>query len=282
MDNRSFNSSPTSSWQQENLPAELQSIASTYASQPVPRPSSASTTRLMQRLLTEAAYVSQDRQIQESHRLWQTLALARWRVYLLGPLFWIVGMLLILFGSLLSSHSHALASSSVTRLVLLLPLTAVLSLAYALRTPPEGLRAIEASCPVNFVQTALGLGLAILAFDILLGLVATVVFALMNFAPFWNLLLAWLAPLLLLSAISLPLALLRGVRLAAVVGGLPWLLLGISALAEQNAHSWAGWLFSLPQDTLALASHLAMIVFSLILLGALLLSAPKWQRFCAL
>jgi hypothetical protein len=282
MDNRSFNPSPASSWQPENLPADLQAIADTYASQPVPRPSSDANARLMQRLLTEAAYVNQERQIQEPDRLWQTLALVRWRVYLLGPLFWISGMLLILFGGLLSSHSHVLASHSITLLVLLLPLTVVLGLAYALRTPSEGLRAIEASCPVNFVQTALGLGLAILAFDILLGLVATVIFSMMSFVPFWNLLLAWLAPLLLLSAISLPLALLRGVRLAALVGGLPWLLLGISALAEQNAKSWTGWLFSAPQGTLALSSHLAMIVFSLIVLGILLLSAPRWQHFCTL
>jgi ABC-type sugar transport system ATPase subunit len=65
-------------------------------------------------------------------------------------------------------------------------LTAVLGLAHALRTPTSGLRAVETSCPVNFVQTTIGLVLAILAFDSLLGLVATLGFALANFAPFWN------------------------------------------------------------------------------------------------
>lgn len=280
MDNQSF--TPDPSWQQEGLPADLQAVANIYTSQPIPRPSPEATARLVQRLLTEVAYVKQDRQMQEPAHLWQTLAQARWRMYLLGPVFWIAGMLLILCGALLDSHSHAHVSSSITFLVLLIPLTAVLSLAYALRTPSAGLRAIEASCPINFVQTALGLGLAILAFDILLGLVATAVFALMNFAPFWNLLLAWLAPLLLFSVISMPLALLRGVRLAAVVGGLPWLFLGISSLAEQNAQSLAGWLFSLPQSTLALATHLAVTAFSLLVLSILLLSAPKWQRFCIL
>lgn len=279
MDNQST-SEP--SWQRENLSAELQAIAHVYVDQPVPRPSSEATAHLMQRLLTEMTLTEQTRHIQQPDRLWQTLALARWRMYLLGPTFWIVGMLFILFAGGLIAYSQARASNSIAFLVLLLPLTAVLSLAYALRTHSAGLRAIEASCPVNFVQTALGLALAILAFDILFGLASTLFFALMSFAPFWNLLLAWLAPLLLFSAISLPLALLRGVRLAALVGGLPWLFLGVGALTEQNAPGWSSWFFSLPQDTLALSSHLVVIVFSLFFLTALLLSAPKWQRFCVL
>lgn len=275
-------STSEASWQRENLPAELQAIARVYADQPVPRPSVDATAHLMQRLLTEMTLTEQTRHIQQPDRLWQTLALTRWRMYLLGPTFWIVGMLSILCGSMLISHSQARVSDSIAFLVLLLPLTAVLNLAYALRTHSAGLRAIEASCPVNFVQTALGLALAILAFDILFGLVATLFFALMSFAPFWNLLLAWLAPLLLFSAISLPIALLRSVRLAALIGGLPWLFLGVSALAEQNAPGWANWFFSLPQGTLALSSHLVVIVFSLFFLVILLLSAPKWQRFCVL
>ncbi len=169
----------------------------------------------------------------------------------------------------------------ITLLILLVPLTAVFSLTYALRTPSAGLRAVEASCPVNFAQTSMGVGLAILAFTILLGLVATLGFTLAHWAPFWNLLLAWLAPLLLLTAISLPLALLRNVRLAALVGGLPWLLLGFIALAGQPGQSIVDLLFFLPQDTLSLSSHLAAIVLSLLLLITLTTFAPKWQRFCA-
>jgi len=127
----------------------------------------------------------------------------------------------------------------------------------------------------------MSLGLGLLAFDSVLGLVATLGFALANWAPFWNLLLAWLAPLLLLTAISLPIALLRSVRLAALVGGVPWLLLGLLALAEQNEPGVARLFFSLPQDTFSFSSHLAAIVLSLLLLVVLTTFAPKWQRFCA-
>jgi hypothetical protein len=206
--------------------------------------------------------------------------LARWRVYLLGPWFWSAGVLLLLAGLLLARYTTV--GDRVTLLILLLPLTAVLGLAHAFRTPSAGVRAVEASCPVSFAQTSMGLGLAILAFDGLLGLVATLGFALARDAPFWNLALAWLAPLLLLTAISLPLALLRGVRLAALVGGLPWLLLGMFALTERNGPGIVRLFFALPQDALSFSAHLTAIVLGLLLLIALFVSTPKWQRLCAL
>jgi hypothetical protein len=234
---------------------------------------------LIHTLLTEAAFEVQNTPFEENDHLWHIPVLARWRLYLLGPWFWIAGALLLLAGILLARSLTV--SDLITLLILLLPLTGVLGLVHALRTPSAGLRAIEASCPVNFVQTSMGLGLALLAFDSLLGLVATLGFTLAHWAPFWNLLLAWLAPLLLLTAISLPIALLRNVRLAALVGGLPWLLLGLLALAEQNRPNVAKEFFSLPQDTLSLSYHLGTIALSLLLLIVLLLSASKWQRFCA-
>ncbi|HLX57686.1 MAG TPA: hypothetical protein VKR83_11730 [Ktedonobacteraceae bacterium] len=276
MDNRSFVRSPI---QSDELSPDLQIVARSYAAQPVPRPSPAETAQLMHSLLTEAAFQAQDTSFEGTDHLWHIPVLARWRVYLLGPWFWIAGVLLLLSGILLARS--LIVSDLITLLILLLPLTAVLSLAHALRTPSVGLRAVEASCPVNFAQTSMGLGLAILAFDSLLGLVATLGFALANWAPFWNLLLAWLAPLLLLTVISLPIALLRNVRLAALVGGLPWLLLGLIALAEQPGQNVTKAIFSLPQDTLSLSYHLVTILLSLLLLIALYTRAPKWQRFCA-
>ena len=266
--------------QDDELPPDLQAAAKSYAAQSVPRPSLADTTQLLHTLLAEAAFHEQDTYDAKNDHLWDISMVARWRVYLLGPWFWITGVLLLPGGILLA---RALAISDLTTLlILLLPLTAVLGVTHALRTPSAGLRAVEASCPVSFAQTSMGLGLAILAFDGLLGGVATLGLALANFAPFWNLLLAWLAPLLLLTAISLPLAVVRSVRLAALVGGLPWLLLGLLALAEQPDQSFATLVFALPQDPFSLAAHLAVVLLSLLLLIALTTLAPKWQRLRAL
>jgi hypothetical protein len=276
MDNNSFDRPPI---QSDELPLDLLAVARSYAAGPVPRPSSADTAQLIHHLLTEAAFQAQDIHHEGNYHLWQIPVLTRWRVYLLGPWFWIASVLLLLAGILLARSLTV--ADLITLLILLLPLTAVFSLTYALRTPSAGLRAIEASCPVNFAQTSMGVGLAILAFASLPGLVATLGFALANWAPFWNLLLAWLAPLLLLTVISLPIALLRNVRLAALVGGLPWMLLGLLALAEQNGPGITRLFFSLPQDSLSLVSHLATVVLSLLLLLALTTFAPKWQRFCA-
>jgi hypothetical protein len=277
MDNRSFDQPPI---QGDDLPPDLQAIVNSYAAQPVPRPSSTETARLIHTLLTESAFQAQDTHEKGKAPLWRIAALARWRVSLLGPWFWMASVLFLLAGILLARSLTA--TDLITLLILLLPLAAVFGLVYALRTPSAGLRAVEASCPVTFVQTSMSLGLALLAFDSVLGLVATLGFALAHFAPFWNLLLAWLAPLLLLTAISLPIALLRSVRLAALIGGVPWLLLGLLALAEQNGSSVATLFFSLPQDTPSFASHLAAIALGLLLLIALTAFAPRWQRFCAL
>jgi hypothetical protein len=276
MDNRSFDQSPI---QGDDFPPDLQAIVNSYAAQPVPRPSSTETARLIHTLLVEAAFQAQDTHEKGNASLWRLAVLTRWRVSLLGPWFWMASVLLLLAGIGLSRSLTV--TDLITLLILLLPLAAVFGLVYALRTPSAGLRAVEASCPVTFAQTSMSLGLALLAFDSVLGLVATLGFALAHFAPFWNLLLAWLAPLLLLTAISLPLALLRSVRLAALVGGVPWLLLGLLALAEQNGSSIATLFFSLPQDTLSFASHLAAIALGLLLLIALTAFAPRWQRFCA-
>ncbi len=275
MDNRSFDQPPIPG---DELSADQQAIARSYAAQPVPRPSSAETARLIHALLTEAAFQAQDMQENRDAPLWRVSVLSRWRVYLLGPWFWMAGILLLLAGVLLARSLTVY--DLITLLILLLPLIAVLGLAHALRMPSAGLRAVEASCSVTFVQTSMSLGLVLLAFDGLLGLIATLGFALANWAPFWNLLLAWLAPLLLLTAISLPIALLRNVRLAALVGGLPWLLLGLLALGEQNGPGIVRLFFSLPQDAFSFASHLATITLSLLLLIALTIFAPKWQRFC--
>ncbi|HEX4206605.1 MAG TPA: hypothetical protein VHZ51_20890 [Ktedonobacteraceae bacterium] len=276
MDNRSFDQPPI---QGDELPPDLQAVASSYVAQPVPRPSTAETARLIHTLLTEAAFQAQDTYEKGNTPLWRVAVLTRWRVSLLGPWFWIACVLLLLVGVGLSRSLTV--SDLITLLILLLPLAAVFGLVYALRAPSAGLRAVEASCPVTFVQTSMSLGLGLLVFDSVLGLVATLGFALAHWAPFWNLLLAWLAPLLLLTAISLPLALLRSVRLAALVGGVPWLLLGLLALAGQNGSGVTRVFFSLPQDTLSFASHLAAIALGLLLLIVLTTFAPKWQRFCA-
>jgi hypothetical protein len=276
MDNRSFDQRPISG---NELPLDLQAVAKSYASQPVPRPSSAETAHLIHVLLAESAFLAQDTHDQGSPHLWRMATLTRWRVYLLGPWFWMAGVLLLLVGIGLSQSFTV--SDLITLLILLLPLAAVFGLVYALRAPSAGLRAVEASSSVTFAQTSMGLGLVLLAFYSVLGLLATLGFALAHWAPFWNLLLAWLAPLLLLTTISLPIALLRSVRLAALVGGVPWLLLGLLALAEQNGSSIATLFFSLPQDALSFAAHLAAIVLSFLLLVALTTFAPKLQRSCA-
>ncbi len=130
MDNRLFDQPPTDN---EDLPLELQAAARSYAAQPAPSPSSADTAYLIHVLLREAMFPAQDTPDASNAHLWQILVLARFRVYMLGPWFWSAGILLLLAGILLA-RPLAVADLS-TLLILLLPLTAVLGLTHALRTP---------------------------------------------------------------------------------------------------------------------------------------------------
>ena len=106
MDNRSFDQS---SIQGDELPPDLQAAASRYAAQPVPRPSSAETARLVHMLVTEATFQTQYTHEKGNAPLWRIAVLTRWRVYMLGPWYWMASVLLLLAGIGLS-RSFAISS----------------------------------------------------------------------------------------------------------------------------------------------------------------------------
>ena len=259
---------------ENDLPLELRAVARRYAAYPVPRPTPEATVRLVARLLAEEPVTA----LAASAGRWHVLAalrVARWRMRLLGSWFWAASVLLLVVGATLVPVTHA-AGSAVAPLVLLAPLTAVLGLAHAVRTSSSGLRAVEASCPLGFVEVTAGLVLAIVGFDCALGVAATAILALARWAPFAALLAAWLGPLLLLAGISLPIALRWGALPAAAIGGGPWLLLALIALVAP--HGLPAQLFALPQGSLALALHAGAAALGGLLLLLVLVRSPAWQR----
>ena len=249
----------------DDLPPELRAVALRYAAQPVPCPTPAATARLLARLLAEEPSVA----LAAPRQPWpvaQALRVARWRARLLGPWFWIASVLLLGAGAVLTPF---VPTYRALPLILLAPLTAVLSIAHAARTSSGGLRAVEASAPVGFVEVTAGLVLAIVGFDCVLGAAATLALALLRWAPFVTLLLAWLGPLLLLAGLSLPIALRWGAIPAATIGGAPWLMLaGIAALQPRGAYALA---VTMPQDSLSLALHVLATAVGAALLALLLL-----------
>jgi hypothetical protein len=255
----------------DDLPPELRAIAQRYAAQPVPRPTTEDTARLVARLLAEEPAVALATSARYG-RLIGAFRVARWRMHLLGRWFWVAGVILMALGAVLTS---ALRESGALPLILLAPLTAVLSLAHAVRTPSRGLRAVEASCPIGFVEVTTGLVLAIVGFDCLIGVMATAGLALLRWAPFVALLAAWLGPLLLLAGISLPIALRWGAIPASLVGGGPWLLL--AAVARLDPGSMYGLVFTWPRDATSVLAHAAAAFLGLALLLLTLLRGPGWR-----
>ena len=206
--------------------------------------------------------------------LFQTLRVARWQLYLLGPWLWIAGALLLFLNCIIVPIFSHHAPTSI--LIYTIPLTAVLSVVYALRPLSRGMRDVEVSCPTGFIETMGGLVIAIVCFDSLFGLIGTLVVALVNQASFVALLASWLGPLLLLVSLSFLVALRWGTRQAALIGGGPWLLLII--LAEIFPSSLPHQLVFVVQDGLSVLFHLLAALVGALILGYLFLYGSTWQR----
>jgi hypothetical protein len=188
--------------------------------------------------------------------------------------FWIACVLeLAVVGAITALN---ITSSGMVPLVMALPLTAVLGLAQAARTPSRGLREVEAAAPVSHTTVMAAVTLAIVGLDCAFGLIATAFLALLSWTPFAALLVAWLGPLLLLAGLSLPVALRWGAIPAAIVGAGPWLALAVVAFALPG-NSMAATAFALPHDTLSFALRIgAAAVGAVVLL--LFLRESSWQR----
>jgi len=226
----------------------------------------------MSRLLVEATVIART-EGPSPRSLGHTLRMARWQLHFLGPWFWIASVLLLLLGFLVSPVFKAGTS---TMLIIMLPLTAILSVVYALRTLGSGVREVEASCPTSIVEMLAGLVVALVCFDGFLGLIATVGIALAHWTPFWALLAAWLSPLLLLVGISFPLVLRWGTLPAIVVGGGPWVVLASIAVLFPDLA--LGQFLLGVQTSLSLIMHLVVVGLGTLLLLLLFLRGSTWQR----
>ncbi len=266
---------PPDNWNQadETLPEELSRVTQWYATQPVPEPTPEVTRRLMIRLQAEEIAVARI-SFQGRQSIIQTLRMARWQLALLGPWFWITGAVLLVLG--VGAAPFLTAGGTMTLLVYALPLTTVLSAVYALRRVTPGLRDVEKSSPTGFVEMMTGVVLALVCFNVVLGLLATVALSLIHWAAFGALLASWLGPLLLLVAISFPVALRWGTFPAMLVGGGPWLLLMLFAAAHAGGISASFLLATQPNVLLGLQLCAAGLGAGSLLL--LLTRGSTWQR----
>lgn len=280
MDNFTHQSGDTSQTSQirqqeiDALPAELQHIAHRYAMQPVPRPDAAATQRLMERLLHE------ENAAERAHLSWrpsplQILRVARWQMLLLGPSFWVSSTLLLVATFLLLPVFGGEVLANL--FIILLPLTAILSVLHAVRKLSLRVHEIEASCPTNIVETTAALVLAIVFFNILLGLISTLALALANWVPFMALLNTWLGPLLLLVSLSLPVALRWGTLPAFLIGGGPWLYLIFTSLVSQFIEN-DGRVSLINHNSTQFALSWLSVLLGLGLLLIFFLRGSSWQR----
>jgi hypothetical protein len=257
----------------ESLPEELRTVAQWYVTRSVPEPTPEASLRLLASLRREELMTVRVHR-QDHQPILQTMRMVRWQLYLLGPWFWITSSVLLVLG--IGAAPFLPHSVVIALLIYALPLTAVLSAVYALPRVKPGLRDLEKSAPTGFVEMMTGMVLALVCFNVLLGLLATLALSLVHWAAFSTLLVSWLAPLLLLVALSFPVALRWGTLPAMLVGGGPWLLLMLAAVAQSRIFS-AGFLLA-TQSGWLLGLQLCATSLGMLILAVLFLRGSVWQR----
>jgi len=261
-------------FEDDALPPNLSQVAERYKAQPVPRPGAETTARLVALLLSEDPAL-RDYPIATTARLQRIVPVIRWRMHLLGPWFWVASVCLFGLAAILTPQLGS--PTGLSPLILIAPLTMILGVVHGLRARFGGLRAVEQSCPVNFIETSAALVGTIAIFDILIGMIGSLGLALLHWAPFDSLVIAWLSPLLLFTGLSLPIALRWGTRSALLVGGGPWLLLAVVAVL--NPTSAVTQIFALPQTLLSLVIHLTAAAVGLIAILLVFLSGSSKRTF---
>jgi hypothetical protein len=142
------------------------------------------------------------------------------------------------------------------------------------------LRDLEKSSPSGFIEMMTGVILALVCFNVVLGMLATAALSLIHWAAFGSLLVSWLGPLLLLVAISFPVALRWGTFPAILIGGGPWLLLLFVATTSLRSLSASFLLAS--QPGLLLSLQVGAAVLGTLVLSSLFTRGSTWQRFLVL
>jgi hypothetical protein len=161
----------------------------------VPDPTQAMTERLLERVRSAVPSAPVPTANPWGVGRWIRLALQQASVF--EKPFWVASMIIILLGLLFS-----LGDSQTVLFSMLAPAMAALGVAYSFRGGT--IKEIELTCPVTPYQIVLGRMLVIFVFNTVLGLVGSMVLA--NYGSgivFSDLVIEWLAPMLLLTGLAL-------------------------------------------------------------------------------
>lgn len=180
---------------------------------------------------------------------WQRLLfffnIARTQVNLLRPAFWLFSLLIVLAGWLATQLSASLSNSLI--LLLTAPLMAVVGVNYGFQSKICGMDEIEGACPASPLQMALSRLMIILAYDICLLGILSLLLALNTLSyGFAAMILDFMTPLIFVSGFSLALSLKFPMRTSLTAGYFCWLGLiaftsGFSASILQGATTLLQW-----------------------------------------
>lgn len=165
------------------------------------------------------------------------LEIALAQIGLLRPRFWIASGIIAAIGMLTIPGGLHNYEVQIATLRIMGPLLAVLAVSFVFRSSHLGVLEIELSCFTSPVRLILARLTVVLAYDVVLGLLASFVLAYAGAVGGDNLLLLtlhWLAPLLLVAGTASLLSTRMSVGAAAIVAYAGWLLLVAWTMGEQG------------------------------------------------
>lgn len=143
----------------------------------------------------------------------QAMLLSRWFV-LVSALFLLAGLAL----------ANVAGGDTVRFLANAAPVLGILTALYEFRAKLSGVNELEATCPYSPAQLATARLLVVLGYDILLCLAATPVVSYWQGLVLWQVVVSWLAPLLLMLGVALTASLRLGIFGGCLVSGTVWAL----------------------------------------------------------
>ena len=198
--------------------------------------------------------------------LYLLLKVVRAQVNLLRPAFWVASALIVFLGCLLVLSEANLGRALVLQIIG--PLLCYLGAASVFRGIGLNVLEFELACPPSPRQITVARMIIVLGYDLILGLVASLILSLQGNEGIMALTLHWVAPLFLVFGLTLLLSLRIPIHYAAMFSYTGWLALLILAMIGHNG-------IQSSISTFSTVTELGFGASGLVMMGTLIIFLPK-------
>lgn len=213
------------------------------------------------------------RSLRERLHSWRPYLLARTQLRIVGGALWIASALVMLLGMIVTLLSYQPGQSyALLPFTWIMPMVAALGVAAVTSGDTPGMVELELSTATDF-RTLLTVRMALLfGFELLLGVSLSIALSLAHTdLTLWPLVMAWLAPMSLLSALALLLGLHVGSQMGALLAFGLWTLYATGFALSQNG----GLQLALPDPTAPALQPILLLIAAAMMAYGLAISGKQ-------